>query len=124
VNTNLASKIQVTPLQKTIAANLLGLSGKIRFAWNFACNNSAGSKTMGISLAGTTVSSTAVTTATFGNKAAEIVGVRGVASRMVPASGGSLNIITSVDAILAPELSLSAANDFIAIESYVTELLY
>jgi hypothetical protein len=123
VNTN-TSKVVVTPLLKTIPANTLGTTGKVRFAWNYSCNNSAGTKIMAIELAGTNVSSQSVTTVTFGNKATEIFAVRNNVGRIVPAGGGSLGISTSVDTTLGPNLTLNSANDFMAIESYITELLY
>lgn len=121
VNTNLAL-VTITPENTTILGGLLGNYGRLRFFGLFTNNNSGGTKSLRFSLGGQLVNFSSATgntvtsnTSYYANRGSELVGAASYS--------GIVTINTSIDFVSSVALQLSAANDYVSLESYYIEIL-
>lgn len=122
VNTNTALTL-VTPEQVTLPGGYLGLMGKLKVSLLHINNNSASTKASRLVVAGSYVHFVQSTTALFGFLATGIVTCRNSLTKQYNSLGIAYNLNLAVDFEVLPALQLSAANDYILLESCIVEAI-
>ncbi|MDD4242879.1 MAG: hypothetical protein PHG08_01070 [Bacilli bacterium] len=134
VNTNI-SQVTVSELTKTIKANLLGLNGKIRVNVTASMNNSAGAKSVRVYFGGngfiTIQGTTHLSVSALGRTLANKNSLSKQVSQTIAAYGGgssaaavvNMSVNTAADADITLTLQAAVANDYVALESVLYELI-
>jgi hypothetical protein len=123
VTTNITETV-ISDLTTLLPANAMGLTGRLRYTGATSNNNNAGTKTCKIKLDTQVIGTVATTTAVFGNLALDNFFNRGTAARnVIQSTGVATAVDTSTDLNITVTLQNSAADQFVALDSVLVELI-
>ena len=122
---------ETTLINVTVPAGSLGNNGQIVVTANWACNNSAGTKTGTVYLGGTAVGSASAYTTSTGGSSLNSIRNRGVlnaqSSQLIGGAATGASVYTAIDTSVDKSITItgdtSAATDHMILEGYTIQML-